>query len=361
QATGIVVGANHGDVAYKLASAACVPDLECITPDQVYQAESLFTNQAKVVADPDADRETALWGYATEQGRFFCHGPFFQLPDGLYEGGFRLRTPREWSEWDVVVGFHEGNVVWQKVVPMTTKRLPTEYSELTVQAEIPETYVIETRAYLYEDSEVLLDTIRIGQRMRDSVHYATGEAVAELKTDDGVRNISATGVISNASGDYLKKMLFLEGGVAAAAWSPQTGLRVLDAMGRVFDENNRMVWYAPWTTKEPIVKFAISADGSAEGFVSYNGMLYLYQDGKARGFKLETRPYPVRKLLIYDGGSAHVLFGNGFVCTVGGAEPVINTPDFYGDAARALIKTPHGYYVVDNRGGIHSYGDAPQI
>ncbi|MDP8243854.1 MAG: glycosyltransferase family 39 protein [Candidatus Hinthialibacter antarcticus] len=361
QATGIVVGANHDDRAYTLASAVIVPDLECMAPDQVFQAESLYTNVAKVVSDPDADRGTALWGYASEQGRFFCHGPFFQLPDGLYEGGFRLRTPREWSEWDVVVGFHEGNVVWQKVVPMTTKRLPTDYSELTVEAEFPESYVIETRAYLYEDSEVLLDTIRIGQRMRDSVHYATGEAIAELKTDEGERYVSANGVISNASGEYLKKMLFLEGGVAAAAWTPQTGLRVLDTMGRVFDENNRMVWYAPWATKEPIMTYAISADARAEGFISYDGMLYLYESGAARGFKLETRPYPVRKLLIYDGGSAHVLFGNGFVATVGDAEPVINTPDFFGDAARALIKTPQGYYVVDNRGGIHSYGDAPKI
>ncbi len=360
-ATGIVVGANSGDLAYKLASAVCVPDMQCITPDQVFQAESLYINQAKVVSDPDADRGAALWGWATDVGRFFCHGPFFQLPDGTYEGGFRLRTPREWSEWDVVVGFHEGNIVWQKVVPMTTKRLPTKYSELTVRATVPESYVLETRAYLYEDSEVMLDTIRIGQRMRKPVLWATGEAIAEYKTEDGLNQISANGVISNTTGDYLQKMLFIEGGVAAAAWTPQTGLRVVDEMGRVFNGANEMVWYAPWATKEPIIQYALSADGRADGFIAYDGMLYLHQDSETRAFEIETRPYPVRKVLIYDGQSAHVLFGNGFVATVGNAEHIENTPDFFGDAARALVKTPRGYYVVDNRGGIHSYGDAPKI
>ncbi|MBI1390691.1 MAG: hypothetical protein GC154_19855 [bacterium] len=357
----IIVGADANGEAIPLRSAVCAPDVQCIQPGARYQAESLLLDRAKPVYDPDAERESALWAWSTEEGRFFCHGPFFQLPDGHYRGTFRLRSAREWSEGDVVVGFHENNLVWQAVTNMYTPLLSDRYTNLNVEADIPETYIVETRGWLYPHTEIMLDTIRIDQLRRDSIEWKRTPVAAEYAIGDSTRAVLQSGVVTDASGTYRFRVGPLLEGAAAVLNDPDLGLRVVDAQGRVFDASSALQWAAPWSQSAPIVKYAASSDGAADAFVANDGVVYHHQArGRVQVFPIETRPMPVRQLIVYSDG-AHVLFGNGFVASAGSARRFETGPDFGSDAARALVVSASGGYVVDCRGAIHSLDGAPKI
>lgn len=360
--TWLEVRAEAGGEPLPLASVVCAPDVQCMSVDKVYQAESLYTRNARVVRDPDADRGTALWGYAEPQGRFFCFGPYFRFPDGIYEAVFRVREPRGWSQADMQVGFYENEAIWQRIVNIWMPELGPQYQEFSVEAYLPEQYQIETRAFLFPDTEAMLDTIRIRQRQRDAWRFDPNHIVSTRYAGDELLRVSASGWILDASMEKRAKLWRTQDLIAYADWSQAGGLRIVDRRGGVYDGGGTYIFQIPLIGDSEVLAYALSRDGGAYGA--------LYSDGVAvvRGAESEIastvtlHPFPVRDFMVHDNGAGgHILFANGAVVSIGEVEPVAASPDFGVDAARALVQTEAGVYVVDCTGVIHSINEAPQI
>lgn len=336
-------------------SVVCLPDVRTLPLPLRLEAEQLNLNHAREIVDANARFNTTLWGYDTGAGRFFCHGGYFHFPHGRYQARFRVRQPRDWSQGDLQVGFYENAVVWQIVRNVYTPLLEPTYQFIDVEAYIPANYTVELRAWIHEQTEVLLDTIEVQQLQRDPWRPQEAPVVRSLAAGEALRQVRASGSISNASDEPLGKHWPRSPLVYAYA-NASGRVQTVDAQGRVYDESGQL------REEATALDTPILARQEAEA----GGWLTIWADGRVllpdgQEDQIEAPPFPLRDIELMGQAGAFLLFGNGQVIAVGNAEPVTQSPNFGVDAARALVPAGAERYLVDCTGAIHSLNGAPLL
>ncbi len=348
------------------ASVVWMPDVQSITEPMVIQAEQLNRNQAEVVEDSTADRETALWSWTDEDLRFMTYGPYFEYPAGMYDFIFRLRAPNKWNLGNLELGVYGGDSVLahKELFPSTkgNQSLGQQYADIPLSATVEENVPIEIRVFLHKHAEVLFDTVSIQQRKRKLQLPNYNQPLCLITNENNPCALTKSGRIFNSNGEIRRRIKLFSAPIAWAAWHENTGELYIDDHGRVIGEKNEEYWAVPGDADEKIVNFDISLDGASIGILTDKRRLFIWNNGTFTIHPLPNTDFPLRDLLLIDQQTALVLDGKGSFLTVGEEVPKVEgIPLFWADVARAIVYHPKGIYVLDSLGAIHSSKGAPPI
>lgn len=360
QPTPVFLHAEQPGEPMAIRSWACVPDVECLPVDMQFEAESLFTRSARVVDDPNASGGKTLWGYTREEGTFFAHGGFFRFPDGVYAADFRVREPRGWSQGDLQVGLYENALIWQAVQNFGTPWMGSEYMTIGVEARVQEMFNLETRAFIHPNTEVMLDTITIRQRRRDSWSWQATPVVDSVIWNDEHHEIRASGLLINSTTRPVHKQWGLSALVAGAD-SHQQELRLVDHAGTIHSPNYTTVWQFTIPDGEQIAYYNWNHNTDTHIAVLESGSILLHSQNVTIPLDSALAPNRIRDLHTVSSSELYVLYENGHVIPVGTNATVTSHPDFGFDAARSLVPWNDSLYVIDCTGAIHPLNDAPPI
>ena len=158
--------AESNGIAIKPMSVISMPDVQCIGEDAVIQTESIFTNQASVMTDDSAERQSALWSKADEDGHYMFFGPFFEFPPGIYDFTFRLRSAATPLQGDLELIVSAPDQVFDRLELKPPGGLPPVYTPYTLHADLQKKTPIDLRIFLHPGAAVYTDTIQIHHRAR---------------------------------------------------------------------------------------------------------------------------------------------------------------------------------------------------
>ncbi len=342
-------------------SVVCMPDVQCVSPPMVIQAEDLLSNQTRMINDNSADRGSAVYAKTDDQGRIVLYGPFFHFPNGHYQAAFRLKAPNPDKENELVIGVTSPNDTVQENRVIHNDELSQDYQDYTVQGEFTLNDPIETRVSLKPHSEIIVDTITIHHLKRALFPLSTTDEAFLLVRNGKPYKLTRMGHLFNEHDEEHSQHWLEVAPIAAGSWNPHTGTLVLNEQGCLFNQELEQLGCLDDFNPHSLVAMDISPDGNTVVVLMKNRDVYVWTNNQWQSHTVPDLSHPVRDILAFDGGTALVLYGNAEIRAVGDLEIPKEIPTFDQDVCRALVRAPGGVYVVDCAGAFHESKGVPSI
>jgi len=358
---GVMATVTNANQIIEPLSVVCMPDIQCVTPYQVLQAEQLIPHRSELVKDPDAHRGSAIQNDISQERSVITIGPYFDLPAGQYEFSYRLRVAQPVEEGLFTIGMHRSDDSHKTSREFQASFLESTYNQYSVRGEIQGGYDIESRLYASPGLQLFFDTVAYKIKRRGLREFSKEEPFYFTTVGDELWRITETGDVYDSNNNPLSEFFMGDGLITATASSAGSGAVVLDEKGNVFNQNHQQITKLAPEIAQNARRMAISPDGLIFGVLTHDGEISYVQDNTWFRVILPPRDFQPVDLLIENDGGVLVLFSSGEIFAHGQAEVPPGVPNFWSDAARSLIRFQDGVYMVDKHGGIHTSEGVPPV
>ncbi len=353
QAIGLYATVDAPEGALKPKSVVCMPDVECVLPPQVIQAEQLILNQCKIIQDSKAQRGTAVTNGISQTRKTIVIGPYFEFPDGLYRFSYRMRVNRLQNGDSFEIGIYQADERWSATETFPLNVLKTDYSHFTVSSPLNYSQTIESRLYVPGKSQVVLDVVSYQHKQFGLDSYSNVTPQFLVADDDQAYRVSPYGRVFDLNNNEQNPLMAF-GRIEACAWSESTGLLGIDEHGCVYNERHQKMGCFPKESIAKLEAFDISPDGQSLGLLTEDRKVYVFYKDQLHTFDAPKLSDPVQDLLITGETGALVLYGNCEIRSFGGAKTPQGLPIIWANVARALVRHENGYCIVDHSSAIHT-------